>query len=263
MERVLNIIAFIRTRTFWFHFAFAVGIVIVLLSTIYFSLDNYTNHGESISVPSFKGLTINQLDQFVEDKNIEYVIVDSVYNPGLPKGVIDQDPKPDEKVKEGRKVYLTINSVLPPQIKMPNLIDVSDRQAEAILQTYGLKMGQKIFKPDLAKNAVLEQLYRGAVIKPGTGIKKGSVIDLVIGDGRGNTVVNVPKLINLTFEEATFVLQGSSLNLGAAIYDETVKDSAAARVYKQSPSYLDGGTISQGDVVDIYLTQSADKIKEE
>jgi eukaryotic-like serine/threonine-protein kinase len=261
MSKVKALWNFLRSRKFAFHFTLAVGIVIVLLSTIYLGLGNYTNHGESVTVPSFKGLHPSELNGFVHDKGLRFRIVDSIYNPRLPKGVIDQDPRPGSKVKEGRTIYLTINSTQPPQIRMPNLIDVSDRQAEAMLQTFELKLGQKIYKPDLAKNAVLDQLVDGKSVKPGELVKKGAVVDLVLGDGLGNTKVSVPNLINLTKEEALFVLHGSSLTTGAVIFDETVKDTANARVFKQVPAYSRDATLNQGEAIDLFFTESSDKIK--
>lgn len=262
MSQLKETLYFIKSRTFIFNVALAGSILVFLLSLIYLGLGNYTNHGESITVPNFIGVNPNLLDEFVKDKNLRYKIVDSIYNPREPQGaIVEQEPRANAKVKEGRTIYLTINSQTPPQIKMPNLIDVSDRQAEAIMQTYDLKIGQKIYRPDLAKNAVLDQLLGGHSIKPGTLVRKGAVIDLVLGDGVGNTKVNIPKLIGLSRDEAFFVLQGSALSLGAVIYDETVKDTLNARVYKQRPEFLTDNTINQGESVDLYFTESEEKLK--
>ena len=147
----------------------------MLIAIAYFALDNwldsYTHHGESITVPDLRGLTETRLVHFIEDKHLRYKIVDSLYENGKAAGtVIEQDPAPDSKVKEDRTIYLTINASKPPKVKMPSLIDVSFRQAEAILHTYGLQVGKTIYKPDLARNAVLSQLYNGATITPGTEI---------------------------------------------------------------------------------------------
>ena len=143
---------------------------------------------------------------------------------------------------------------------MPNLIDVSLRQAEAILQTYGLKTGEFIYRADLAKNAVLEQKFHGREIKPGTPVNKGSMIDLVLGDGVGTSKVAVPELVGLTKSEALFVLKGSSLNVGAVIYDENIRDSLTAKIYRQFPLPSDSASINEGEAIDIYLTQTVDKI---
>jgi beta-lactam-binding protein with PASTA domain len=262
MERIKNIIEFIKSKTFFKHLGMSLGSVLVFLTIVYFGLGSYTNHGETITVPSFIGQKPEMLDEFIQNKGLEYSIVDSIFDPSLPKGsVIDQEPSANNKVKKGRTVYLTINSVDPPQIKMPNLIDVSYKQAEAILQTYGLKVGNLIYKPDVAKNAVIDQLFNGQRVKAGDPILKGSIINLVLGDGRGNTEASIPNLIGRDIEEATFVLRGSGLVLGSVNYDATVKDTTIARVYKQSPEYNPDGKINQGETVDLYLTEDQGKIK--
>jgi beta-lactam-binding protein with PASTA domain len=255
-----RIVAFVKTRFFLFNLFSAVGAVLILFTIVYLSLGSYTHHGHVVEVPDFKGLTPDKLDNFVEDKNIQYAIIDSSYDPHLPKGtVIDQDPDPHAIVKIGRTIYLTINKVTPPQVKIPNLINVSYKQAEAILLSYGLKIGKLIYKPDYAKNAVLDMLADGKSIKAGTYIKKETVIDLVLGDGLGDSKVLIPNLIGLTLEEAQFVLKGSSLNVGAVMYDESVKDSSLAHVYKQIPPNTSPENISQGEAVDLFLSQTPGK----
>ena len=113
-------------------------------------------------------------------------MIDSIYDSEkVPGTVLDQDPAPNSNVKENRMIYLTINATQPPDVKMPDLVDVSFRQAEAMLQSFGLITGEITYKADLAKNAVLEQRYRNKIIKPGTMLPKGSEIDLVLGDGLG------------------------------------------------------------------------------
>jgi eukaryotic-like serine/threonine-protein kinase len=216
-------------------------------------LSNYTHHGESITVPDLRGLTAERLERFVEDKHLRYKVVDSIFQVGKQPGtVLEQDPAPDSKVKENRTIYLTVNSSKPPKVKMPNLVDVSLRQAEAILETYGLVLGNTIYKPDLAKNAVLSQQYKGRGIAPGTELYKGSTIDLVLGDGLGISVVKVPGLVGLSKAEAMFVLRGSALNIGTITFDDAVRNKDAAKVYKQSPE-AGSGTLKQGEAIDIWL----------
>lgn len=249
---------FIKSKTFLLNVFSAIFVLLLLFSFTYRWLDSYTNHGETISVPDLRGLKISQLNAFLVNKNVKYKIADStVYDMKKPPGtVIEQDPAPNEKVKENRTIYLTITRTVAPLVKMPDLIDNSFRQAEAILESYGLKLGQIVYKPDLAKNAVLEQYANGVAISPGTEIFKGTQIDLVLGDGFGSTIVNIPQLYNLSLSEVMFVLKASSLNAGSIIFDQTVRDSTLARVYKQIPEFVDTLTINQGQAIDIYLTQS-------
>ncbi|MCX6275219.1 MAG: PASTA domain-containing protein [Bacteroidetes bacterium] len=245
---------FIKSKTFLYSIISMAVLLFVSLFLLYNWLNNYTHHGESITVPDVRGLTEEKLVRFIQDKHLQYKIVDSLFEDGKAPGtVIEQDPKPDSKVKENRTIYLTVNSSRPPKVKMPDLVDVSYRQAEAILQTFGLRVGQTIYKPDLAKNAVLGQSYKGRDIAAGTEIFKGSAIDLILGDGLGNSEVPVPNLVSLTKGEALFVLKGSSLNIGTITFDPGVKNEENAKVYKQNPEADGSATIKQGEAVDIFL----------
>lgn len=249
-----NLKDFLRSKTFLYSIMGMILLSALMFYLLYNWLNNYTHHGESITVPDVRGLSEEKLVRFIEDKHLQYKIIDSLFEDGKAPGtVIEQDPKPDSKVKENRTIYLTVNSSRPPKVKMPNLVDVSFRQAEAILQTFGLRVGQTIYKPDLARNAVLAQLYKGKSISAGTEIYKGSAIDLVLGDGLGNAEVPVPNLISLTKGEALFVLKGSSLNIGTITFDDGVKNEEAAKVYRQIPEADGRASIKQGEAVDIFL----------
>ena len=243
---------------------------IALLWWVFRFLDDYTLHGESITVPDLYGFSINELDGFLEEKKLRYVVMDSIYDTEAEKGVvIDQDPKPNFKVKQNRTVYLIVNAMSPPKVKMPRLVDLSLRQAIAMLETYGLKVGALEYVPDLAKNAVLVQKINGREVQPGAMIRKGSAVDLVLGDGLSDESVMVPLLIGMTTDEALAVLKESFLNPGALVYDSSVRDnsdSLIAKVWKQNPAVTvtgDGGIINLGGYVDLWFTLLGDKINEE
>jgi eukaryotic-like serine/threonine-protein kinase len=170
---------------------------------------------------------------------LQFAVFDSLYEKdSKPNSVLDQNPKPDAKVKENRTIYLTVNAFNPPQFKMPKLVDKSLRQAQIELESYGLVVGQLTYIPDMAQNAVLKQLVDGKEIKPGDLIAKGTAVDLVLGDGLGNTQVEVPFLLNLSLNEAKFVLTASSLNIGAVVFTGGVSDTSKAVVVRQIPSAI-------------------------
>jgi len=58
----------------------------------------------------------------------------------------------------------------------------------------------------------------GEEVIPGTKIPKGSVIDLTIGDGYGNSSLESPYLIGLDADIAQVTITGSALKLGAIVY---------------------------------------------
>jgi beta-lactam-binding protein with PASTA domain len=172
-----------------------------------FILRLYTQHGKTISVPDFSGVSLNKLGEFAESNRLRYIIIDSIYDSKKPRGsVASQEPVPGSKVKEGRTIYLTVIANMPEQVIIPNLIDLSLRQAVSILETYGLKPGRIEFRHSEFKNAVLEQRYKGRATKTDQAVKLGSAIDLVLGDGikpsetgehsQNDTITNNPDSIN-------------------------------------------------------------------
>lgn len=240
-------------------FVTQLGMIVVLLFGIFFFtyrwLNAYTNHGETITVPDLRGMKLEQLNAFLESKHLQVKVSDSTSylldkEPGT---VIEQDPAANDKVKEGRTIYVTITKKVPPGVKLPNLVDVSRRQAEAMLASYGLVVGSITYKPDLAKDAVLSFIVKGVTMSPGTQVPKGTVVDLVLGDGLGNTEVTIPQLVGLSLDEALFVLQGSQLVPGQTLFDAGVKDTSKAVIYKQVPDPADTTVIHQGESIDLYL----------
>lgn len=233
-------------------FLFLLGIIFVL------SLNWITQHGVARTVPSVIGKSLGVVTQELEDKGFDVVVQDSVYYDSLPPSVIiKQVPEGDAVVKVNRTVYVTINRVEPPDVAMPNLIGPSFRNAEFILRNMGLRLGDTTYRPDFAKNSVLEQLYNGKPIAPGAKIKVGSVISLVLGAGVGSEEMPVPKLVGLTLAEARILLEAQGLILGPVIPSPLVRDQESAFVVRQSPPTRneDGKRlqIRPGQMIDLWL----------
>ena len=243
------------------HSLFAVIGGFILIFLIFLSLNLITHHGEGLSVPDFTGLNKNQLDELADDKNLNYKIIDSVYNaPGKKGTVIAQIPPPGFKVKEARAILLTVKTFNPQKILMPDFTGVSLIQAKADIETYGLKIGKLKYVPDIATNNVLKQKFEGRVIKPGTLIEKNSVIDLVLGMGKSDKITIVPDLTGMTIDDAIQKATDLSLNIGAKVYDNTLTkktDSLTAVIWKQVPTR--GTQITIGSAIDIWLSLDINK----
>ena len=194
--------------------------IVILTFYIYFPF--ITNHGESITVPDLIGLNFSELEEFLSKRNLKYEIIsDSSFTTKFPPlTVIYQNPNKGMKVKEGRKIYLTLNSIKPPKIKMPQLINGSVKNAQLILKTYDLLLGKINYVPDVAANAVIQQYHNGEIILSGNLISKGSLIDLDIGNGLGNEIFETPNLIGLDLEEGKFTILGSGLSIGEINYEK-------------------------------------------
>jgi beta-lactam-binding protein with PASTA domain len=177
-----GILSFIKSKTFLVQLGIILALILLILFISLRWLSSYTQHGEYTEVPDFKGQQINQLDEFVKDKDLTYKIIDSIYDPKEKPGIVLwQDPVINAKVKHNRTIYLYVTGMVAPQVIMPKLVDRSERQARLILSSYGLKTGGISEKAADCNGCVLAQLVKGRSIEPGAGIKKGTVIDLVVG----------------------------------------------------------------------------------
>jgi len=175
---------FIFSKRFLKHFAWSIGILIILLWIILMSLNLYTKHSNYYNVPDFKGKNISEVIGNNQFSDFGFVVIDSVFDLKSPKGmIIRQDPYPDSRVKKDRKIYLTIVSTNPEKTSMPDLKYLTLRQAVSILESTGLKVGRISYIPAFDQDAVQQQLFNRNVIEPGTRLDKGSVIDLTVGMG--------------------------------------------------------------------------------
>lgn len=233
--------------------AFAIFMVLLFLGLRFF-MKTYTNHGQKIQVEDYRELSFEEATSLIKKNKLQYSIQDSTYNASLPPGtIIDQNPRPNSFVKKKRTVYLVVNSDSAPPVKMPDLIDNSLRQAELQLKNMGLKVGKVTYRPDIAK-AVLEQRYKGKKIKPGATILKGEAVDLVIGDGYGNTTMRIPNLVGLEYGEALITLNDAGLRVGNLHKQGNIADLNAALIIEQSPVSKPGMTLEQGQSIDLYVT---------
>ncbi len=194
---------FLFSKIFLKHFLLAIFVGNLIFWGSLFFLNFYTRHGESIAIPDVRGLSSEDAIRKLQETDMLGIITDSVFLINQKKGlIVEQNPPFGFKVKRNRKIFLTINSFCPERVKMPDLVGVSFRQAKAILETYGLKVGRLRYVPDIAKDNVLEQKYKGEKIGEGTQIDKGSSIDFVLGRGGDNYEENDSTKVKSASSEA-------------------------------------------------------------
>lgn len=174
--------SFLKSKQFFLQLGIILALIFLVLFVTVRGLSSYTDHGNFVTVPDFRNQQVAGLNEFVKDKNVSYLVIDSLYDPKEKPGVvIRQDPEPEAKVKHNRIVYLYVTGMVAPQITMPKLIDRSERQARFIIETYGLKVGQIREEKADCNGCVLAQIVKGKEIAPGAAVKKGSVVNLVVG----------------------------------------------------------------------------------
>jgi beta-lactam-binding protein with PASTA domain len=250
-----------------------VALVLIVLFVFYVYLPFSTNHGESLTVPNIEGVMLDELGEYLEERDLRYEIdPDSGFSSKYPPlAVLRQFPLAGSKVKEGRKIYLMLNAKVPPVVKLPSgLIKRSLKNAQLELRSLGLALGEIKYKPDFALNTILAQYYKGSEIKGGEEIPKGSKIDFEVGDGLGNQTIQMYDLANLDLEEAIFVIRGYGLKLGDVFYEkegtyiketedsdgEIVQEEinvSMGRIFKQSPSSK--RKVNIGKEIDLWIVE--------
>lgn len=241
------------------HISLVVALVMALFLGFFFVyLPFTTNHGQSITVPDLKGMSLEQIEDYLDERNLRYEIADCTFVVGeKPLSVIRQHPKSGMRVKEGRKIYLYITALNAPNVKMPDLQNRTKKSAEGELARLGLRLGKINYVPDPAHDAVLEQLYNGKPILAGTLIPQGSKIDLELGDGIGNTEFDVPDVVGKTLDEAEFMIKGSNLKRGLIMPVED-PTKAPGTVVRQQPEAGAGNKIRVGEIIDLWVVGQPD-----
>ena len=261
---------FITDKPLWVNILAGIGLIIIMILLFFSSLFWITGFGKNEKVPTVTGQNYIAATKFLEEKGFDVVVQDSLYIDTIAKqAVIRQSPEADAIVKSGRTIYLTINRTIPPQVEMPNLAGFSIKSAEMYLQSLGLKLGEISYKPDIARNSVLEQLMNNSPIKPGTKIPIGTTISFVLGSGNEGAEVNVPNLVGMTVEQARIYLSTLNIAIGSIAAMNSITDSANSFIIRQMPDVLtdsigiDGlrvpNKIRNGQLIDIYISSTAPK----
>jgi beta-lactam-binding protein with PASTA domain len=243
------------------HFAVAFGVVLLLCVLYFYAyLPGVTNHGETITVPNVEGMPFAKVTSFLEEHDLRYEISDSSYSSEYPPlTVLKQVPVSGSKVKENRKIYLSINRITPPTVPMPDLIDGSLINADAVLKGSELRRGRIHLVRGPFLNVVKEMKINGKTVAPNTRIPKGTIIDLVVMDG-GSPNLPAPDVIGMTLEDAKIPLLGSNLSIGKiTLVTDTV--GVRAVIIKQNPAPQEN--IKVGDIVDLWIGEAGTEMPAE
>ncbi|QZE13525.1 PASTA domain-containing protein [Halosquirtibacter laminarini] len=253
---------FTKSRVFIYNIIGAFVLIPLVVWITMFSIRIYTRHGESIILPDYSGQNVDVVKN-ADNVSVRILVADSIYRYGTDAGtIIEQTPRPGEKVKPGRKLFVTVAASNPKEIIMPKLVNGSIRNAKLKLKRRGLKLGKMVMVPSPYEDLVLTQSIDGKEIEPGKKIYLGSIIDLTVGTASHLKKVDIPNLDGSKLDEVKQILDDQGLSLGAVIYDgtfETTEDSLKAYVSKQRPS-VEQGQVKQGSFIDVWLKSVKDTI---
>ena len=237
----------------------AIAVFIGLVWVTLIVIDFYTNHGETHKVPGVKGVSVEQAVDMLSRLDLKAVVIDSVYVKEKKLGtVIEQNPAEGSVVKPGRSIYLVVNSRSVRLIALPQVTDISIRQAEATLASIGITVSSVQYAPSEYKDLVLEVKYRGQSIIHGAKIPEGSSVVLVAGNGYGASATSVPSVLGMNLSAAADIITASSFMIGGVIYDvEPNGDEDAYLIYDQRPAA--GDSVSSGSTINLWLSKDPAK----
>lgn len=181
---VKEFFSFKNNRFFWLNILGMLVLGAALLYGVLVGLDIYTHHGESVKVPELEGLSLDKAKALLEKSNLRYVVADSNYVKEMPEGcVLDIHPEGGESVKEGRVVYLTVNTSNIPLIEVPDVSDNSSyRQAAARLQAAGFKLDSVQYVAG-ERDWVYGVSYKSHQLRLGEKVPMGAHLTLMVGNG--------------------------------------------------------------------------------
>lgn len=238
--------------------ALLIGIAILVVLIAY--LRRYTEHGVEVEVADVRGMVEAEAQPILAAQDLVLVVIDSTFSDKVPFGtIVEQNPQPGSHAKHGREVYVTINATMKRQVTMPNLQDMSYRQAETTLRGMGLEVDSVYdYEPSAYRDLVLDVKANGESILPGQKVPVGTKVRLVVGFGRGTEEVEVPSVIGLTLQDARSLLLSHRLTVGAVTCDEAVEeDGTPLYVYQQIPAA--GEKLIEGETVSLRLSKDIEK----
>ena len=163
-----------------------VSVVFIVFFLAYNLLMIYTKHNRYIEVPNLSGLNLDDAIDVLKKNRLKYEVLDSSkFFVEIPNySIISQIPLEKELVKKNRKIYLNVNPRNFQKVSLPNVIQITKRNAESILTALGFQVLEYNYVDNIGKDMVLDVLYEGEKILPGQKIPMNSALSLILGNGK-------------------------------------------------------------------------------
>jgi serine/threonine-protein kinase len=220
----------------------AIYIVVTLLILAAFGLvawlfaGNLLGNDEPVDVPNVVGKPLDEARTILEEAGLE--VATEPKNSKKPEDqVLEQDPEAGEEAVTGDTVTLTISAGIA-QTTVPDLVGLSQEEAEAALKDARLKLG------DVTEVAA-EGVEPGEVIRQFPGADKqadvGSTVDIDVAAS-----ATVPDVVGMSEEEATSVLEdaGYSVSVSSEPSDTVEEGIVIAQDPDGGAEYESGQTVT-------------------
>ena len=182
----MKILDHFKSKSLVKHIFLMLTILLIIFFMGYQSLKIYTKHNRYIEVPNLTGMNLDEAINLLDDNRLKFEVLDSSkFFVDIPNySIISQIPKELEFVKKNRKIYLNVNPKNFQKVSLPNVIQITKRNAESILNALGFNVRDFTYIDNIGKDMVLDVLFEGEKILPGQKIPMNSEIDLILGNGK-------------------------------------------------------------------------------
>lgn len=229
------------------------GIAVILILD-FFVMPRYTNYHQGITVPDVTKISLQEAEELLEHYGLRHEVHDRRANIAFPADfIIDQSPAPLQIVKPNRKVYLTVNTAEEPTAVVPNLLNMSLRNAQIQIENYGFQVGDISYESSRFRSTVLRQS-----IAPGDTIRRGTTIHLTISDGLGDRKVRVPDIIGDRLNEAQQKIRRAGLRVGEIRFEPSA-EAVPNTILSFSP---DEEELTEGETLTLVVSERHDAREE-
>ena len=193
-EKIINFIKVIfreyfkllKSNSIIKHLFASIIMILIIFYIVFTSVKIYTKHNRYIEVPDLTGITLDNVSKILKKKKLKSEVLDSSkYFSDIPvSSILSQIPGAGEFVKKNRKIYLNVNPSDYQKVSIPNIIQITKRNAESILNALGFEVSGFDYIDNIGKDMVLEIKYNGEKIYVGDAVSRGSKLELILGNGK-------------------------------------------------------------------------------
>lgn len=233
--------------------ALAILLFIGLIWLTFRWLEYHTNHGKEIIVPQITNMSVQKAIEVLDNIGLKYEVDSFDFDPKYkPFQVLQIYPIAGSHVKVGSPITLKVNPRTFAPVAIPDIIDSYKYRAFTKLKLVGLNVGDTIYVPSIAKDAVLKLKYQGKDIQPGELVPRFSTIDVVIGQGPKQNIT-VPNLVGLSLGQAKQIIHANLFAPGLFVDENnTIADNDSLTVFYQNPA--PGSISDQGIQIDLWAS---------
>ena len=218
-------------------------------------MPRYTMYNEGVTVPDLTRLSLDEASETISTLGLRFEVSDRRSNAAFPANyVLDQAPSANTIVKPNRKIYLTVNAAVRPTVVVPEVTNLSLRNAQVQLQNYGLEVGTISYESSRFKNVVLQQS-----LTAGDTVDKGAVINLIVSDGLGDKIVPIPEIVGLLLPNAQLKLREVGLRVGEIRFQPD-KDQTPNTVLDFSPKVSE---LVEGESLNLVVSERFNAVEEQ